>query len=427
MSVNYGRVPVHVLLLAFMASLSWAPQALPQQRIPLTLAEAEDLAVAGEPGQAALLDRAAAMREAAVAATQLPDPTLRVGLANFPISGGGFSTEGMTQAQLGFRQTFPRRRTRALGGDQMRSQAEAFASGAAARERDVIAAVRGAWLEVWFAQEALTLVNESRPFFVDLVSITRSMYGVGRKSQHDVLRAELELSRLDDRIIDIERARAEAQAGLSRWLGTDARRPLAMARPDWDTLLTLEELQSQLASHPSLLAAEANVAARQAAVGVAEENKKPGWALDVGYGYRDGFLPNGEPRSDFVSLAVSIDLPLFERDRQDRQLAAALGQRRAAVNTRAELLARLISELAAEHARWTDLSRRLELYESRILEQSKAQAQAALLAYQSDAGDFADVMRSYIDELNTRLDHIRLQVDRAQSYASLANLGGIER
>ena len=54
-----------------------------------------------------------------------------------------------------------------------------------------------------------------------------------------------------------------------------------------------------------------------------------------------------------------------------------------------------------------------------------AEAAAALAAYQSDAGDFADVMRGFIDDLNTRLDYVRLQVDTAQSYAVLANLGGI--
>ena len=99
----------------------------------------------------------------------------------------------------------------------------------------------------------------------------------------------------------------------------------------------------------------------------------------------------------------------------------------AARNARAELEARLLSELNTEDARFSELSRRLQLYDSRILEQSRGQAQAALLAYQSDAGDFADVMRSYIDELNTRLDHIRLQVNRAQSYAALANLGGLSQ
>ena len=122
-----------------------------------------------------------------------------------------------------------------------------------------------------------------------------------------------------------------------------------------------------------------------------------------------------------------MDLPMFGKNRQDRELAAALGERRAATNSQAALRARLGSELEAEYARWTDLTRRLALYDTQILEQSKGQAQAALLAYQSDAGDFADVMRAWIDDLDTRLDHIRLQVQRAQSYAVLANLGGLEQ
>jgi len=253
------------------------------------------------------------------------------------------------------------------------------------------------------------------------------MYAVGRKSQNDVLRADLELSRLDDRLIETERAHAEAQAALSRWLGQDAYRPIAMKLPAWETLPMLPDLRAGLESHPLLVAARAGVSARQAAVGIAEAKKKPGWALDVGYGYRDGFLPNGEPRSDFVSVSVTVDLPLFGENRQDRNLAAALGERRAAASSQAELKASLQSELEAEYARWRDLTRRLSLYETQILDQSNGQTEAALLAYQSDTGDFADVMRAHIDNLNTRLEYIRLQVERAQSFAVLANLGGIQR
>jgi outer membrane protein TolC len=290
----------------------------------------------------------------------------------------------------------------------------------------VLTAVRTAWLDIYFSHQSWMLLNESRPFFADLVTITRSLYSVGRKSQQDVLRAELELSRLDDRLIEVARARAEAQASLSRWLGRDAYRPVAPKLPTWPSPPALEQLHARLAAHPSQGAADAGVSARQAAVRVAEENKKPGWALDLGYGYREGFLPNGEPRSDFVSLSVTVELPFFGKNRQDRKLAAALSERRAAVNSQAELRARLKSELNLEFARWTELTRRLALYESRILGQSSAQAQAALLAYQSDAGDFADVMRAHIDDLDTRIEYIRLQVERVQTHAVLVNLGGLE-
>ena len=75
---------------------------------PLTIAEAEDLALRDEPGLEELRANAGALQEQSVAAGSLPDMSLRVGLANFPIESGGFSTEGMTQAHVGIRQEFPR-------------------------------------------------------------------------------------------------------------------------------------------------------------------------------------------------------------------------------------------------------------------------------------------------------------------------------
>ena len=124
---------------------------------------------------------------------------------------------------------------------------------------------------------------------------------------------------------------------------------------------------------------------------------------------------------------MSVGLPIFNDNRQDRNLASALKERRAAVASKDEVRAALRSRLQTQYARWSELSRRLTLYENQILGQSTDRAQAALLAYQSDAGDFSDVMRAYIDDLNTRLEYIRLRVERAQSYAELANLGGIPR
>ena len=404
-----------------------APVASARQEVPLTLAEAEDIALANEPGQLAMLAVADALDEQASAAGELPDPTLRVGLGNFPINGGGFSTEAMTQAQLGVRQVFTRGRARALGSERLKSMADERTCSAQARSRDVMAATRVAWLEIYYWQKAHQIVTESRPFFEDLVNVTRSMYAVGRKSQHDVLRAELELSRLDDRLIEAGRARAEARATMSQWLGADAYRPLAMRLPAWPRPPAQAELRAQLGEHPRIAAADTTVQVMQSGVDLAKERSKPDWALDIAYGYREGSLPNGEPRSDFISVSVSVGLPFFGRDRQDSELAAALSERRAAVASKAELQAELLSELDLRYARWRDLNERLALYENQILGQSKGQAQAALLAYQSDTGDFSDVMRGYIDDLNTRLEYTRLQVERAQSYAVLANLGGIQR
>jgi outer membrane protein TolC len=415
----------HVVVIALLA-LPFA-HASAQHDIPLTIAEAEKLALASEPGQQALRARAAALEEQAVVAGALPDPMLRVGLNNYPIESGGFTTEGMTNVGAVYRQAFPRGDTRSLSNRRFTRLAEAQMQEADARGDDVLAATRIAWLDLYYWSKARELVRESRPFFDDLATITRSLYAVGRRNQQDVLRAELELSRLDDRLIDIERQQLRARAQLREWIGEDAGRRVAGKLPRWDDAPPLEDLIAALREHPALQAADARIAAQDTGVEIAEQRSKPGWALDVGYSYRNGSLPSGDPRSDFVTVGVTVDLPFFSRKSVDSTLSAALQERSAARADKQRMQRSLESRLAAEYARWQELSRRLALYEERILVQANDHAQASLLAYQNDRGDFADVMRGYIDDLNTRIDYVRLNVEREQAYAVLANLGGLPR
>jgi len=398
-----------------------------QHNIPLTLAEVEDKALLAEPGQQAMRAKALALQERGVVAGELPDPMLRIGLNNFPLQSGGFTTESMTSAGVGVRQAFPAGKTRDIATRRFDFLASEMNQNAAARGRNVLTAARQSWLDLYYWERAHALVSESRPLFDDLATITRSLYAVGRKTQQDLLRAELELSRLDDRLIAIERQRSRSRAALGEWIGGDARRPVALKLPAWSSVPAFESLQSSLLQHPMMQAADAHIDARVAGVDLAEQRSKPGWALDVGYSYRDGSLSSGQPRSDLITLGVTVDLPFFRKRSVDSSLSAALQERSAANSTREQTLRRLRSQLESEFSLWNDLTRRLDLYDRQILSQASANAEASLLAYQSDKGDFADVMRAYIDDLNTRLDHIRLQVERAQSFAVLANLGGLSQ
>lgn len=410
------------VLLVFLCS--FAP-AMAQQHLPLTLKEAEALALDAEPGQAAFQAASAAYSEKAVAAGQLPDPTLRVGLANFPLESGGFTTEGMTQGQLGIRQAFPPGETRTHSARQFRFLSAEMRESAEGRRRQVLTAVRKAWLNAWYWDRAYSIVSDSRPYFQDLLTVARSLYSVGEKDRQDVLRAELELTRLEERLIGIEQECKRAQAELSQWVGDESRRPIARQLPSWADIPDLPNLKERLSAHPELQAAGERINAHEAGVLLAKERYKPGWTIDLGYGYRNGFLPDGRPRSDFVSLSVTVDLPVFRANRQDRRYAAALSERLAAIESREQLFRRLQSQLERETESWRELDRRLELFDNRILVLADDQARAALDAYRSDVGDFADVMRSVVDRLNAQLDAVRLQADQAQSYAVIANLGGL--
>ncbi|MEO1246810.1 MAG: TolC family protein [Pseudomonadota bacterium] len=417
--VRFRRACLTVVLLA-----GGACAALAAEPAPLSLVEAERLALEDEPGANALTERARALEAAADAAGALPEPQLKVALNNFPVESGGFSTEGMTSASLGLRQTFPPGASRRLRSEELDWRAAAKYEAAGARRRAVLMATRKAWLALYYWQQAGVQVRESRPFFEELSSVTRSLYSVGRKSQQDVLRAELELSRLDDRLITIEQQQAAARARFAQWVGRAASRPLAERLPEWEAVPTLSDLAERLPLHAIVKSADAEIASRASAVDVATERRKPGWALDVGYAYREGSLPAGTPRSDFLSIGVTFGLPFTRKRSIDSNLQAALSERSAAASARQQLLRELNAELAAEHVRFTQSSRRVALYERQILAGAREHASAALDAYQSDTADFADVMRAYIDDLQTRTDYIELKVTRAESYSALAYLGG---
>ena len=391
---------------------------------PLAITEAEQRALQDEPGAAELLSQAQAFEELAVAAGELPDPQLRLGAANLPLEGGGFRTEGMTQAQLGLRQTFPPATARAAAARHQKRLAAERRALAGQRTRNVLLMVREAWLETWLHTRSRHLVTSARGLFESLVATTRSLYSVGGRDQQDVLRAELELSHLAARLIAIEQRQEQARAGLRRWVGAAAERDLAPALPSWSAPSGMAALEDALAEHPALAAATARVDAGHAAVALAHSRYRPGWTVDVGYGYRDGSLPNGLPRSDFLSVSALVSLPLFTENRQDRGLAAARARLHAALAAQDELRRELLGELRHAHAGWGDLSRSVQLYEEVITSQAQANAAAALAAYRSETGDFADVMRSHINHLEVRLELLRLRVERHRQRAQLAFLSG---
>ena len=411
------------LLLCASAIQSASAQAA--EAAPLSTNEAEAIAVADEPGFLTLAERAAAIMEQSVAAGQLPDPQIGFGLQNYPIQRGGFTTEGMSQAVIGLRQAFPRGDTRKLKTRQLESLSSGLTADAKNRVRQVVLATRRAWLGVYYWEFSRKLVFDSHAYFSDLLTITRSLYAVGSRDRQDVLRAEIELSRLDDRLIEIDRQIKDHRARLAQWIGdTHAARPLDTDLPGWNHVPNLADLVMQLDSHPALLAADAQIAASQSGVALANERYKPAWGLEAKLGLRGGELVNGTPRSDFASLMLTFDLPLFHKNRQDKILASARHQKQSSLAAKTKLARSLRQELESEYALWTELSRRISVYQERIVPQSAELSAAALAAYQTDAADFADVMRAYIHELDTRIEQTKLQTDRLRSYAVIAALGG---
>lgn len=404
------RVGALWLALMMMSASNWASTE------PLTLAQVDRLA-AEDPGIERFRLQAESQREEAVAAGQLPDPQLSAELMQFPADRPGFSNDEMTQIQIGLRQSFPRGDSRRIRSERERAMARASDARAGERERDIRREARAAYFDLLLEHRRLEVLRDSRGVFDNLVEITERSFASGTVSQQDVLRAELELDRLEDRIDEAERQRARSRAELERWIGEAAHRPLPeSAFPELP-----EHEQWDLSDHPRLQASQARIQAEGHGVELAEQAYRPEWGVQLGYGLRTNSDVRNRHR---LGAMVTVDLPIFTAQRQDRALSARQSQREAAVRERDEIRLGLERELNALQSDLERYERREDRYRDRLLQVAESNAEAAERAYSAGTTEFTALMESRLLALETRLESLSLTAERKKVQADLLYLLG---
>ena len=408
-SLIFGLVFIFASSLAFSQSV-------------LTLEQVEQMALVDEPGINSQQWQMQSLSDQSIADGQLMDPKLQVGLNNLPTDTFEFDQENMTQFKVGIMQQFPSGDSLNIKQQKTQKQSELFLSQISDRKLSIIKEVRLTYFEIYYWEKARKTIKQNKRFFSQLVEIVQSMFSVGRNNQQDLIRAQLELSRLDDRLVKITQKINTQRSKLSRWIGAqNSAQALTTQLPALSVPVISDDFEtlSQLFyTHPKILEIDKKQEISRKDIELVKESYKPGWALNVGYGYRDN-MPNGGKRADFLSAGVTIDLPLFTANRQDKKLLAKEHSYQSLKDKRVAMLRQLVANLQQEVANEEQLQNRHQLYNNLLLPQAKQQTQASLLAYQSDRGDFADVMRAYIDDLNVKLDERRIAVDHLQSKAKI--------
>jgi outer membrane protein TolC len=256
-------------------------------------------------------------------------------------------------------------------------------------------------------------------------SAARARYASGEGKQLEVLQAGLDVAMLREQRLDLDRDETMQRARLARWLGEeDAARAGPFLLPPRSALRPVGELDTVLEQHPSQLDFERRIEAARTAVDLARQANRPGWMLDVSYGFRGGEEMDGEARSDMLTAMVSVDLPLFRADRQQREIAAARAEERGLhemhVDHQREMRAMLEESLGVVE-RTGELER---FYETDLLPLAEQSVQAALLAYRNNRAMVDEVVTARRTALETRIKHLRLAADRAQAQYEVDYLVG---
>jgi outer membrane protein TolC len=390
---------------------------------PLTLAEAQRRAVERSRQTSAQDAAVAASREMAVAAGQLPDPVLKLGIQDLPVDGAdrfSVARDSFTMRQVGVTQEFTRAEKRRLRAERFERQAEKSLAEKTATIASIQRDTALAWFDRYYAEATAAMIAEQASEVKLEIVAAESAYRAGRGTQADVFAAHSTLAALDDRASEFDRRIGTAKTVLARWVGEGAGAPLE-GKPAFDSIrLDTSALDADLAHHPQItvLRKQEEIASTEARI--ARADKKADWSVELMYSQR------GSSFSNMVSVGVSIPLQWDQRNRQDRELAAKLAVADQAKAEREEALRAHIGEVRAMVAEWENGRERLTRYERQLIPLAKERTKASFAAYRGGKTSLTDLLLARRNEIDLRIQALQLEMETARLWAQLNFLFPVE-
>jgi outer membrane protein TolC len=394
----------------------------------LSLQQAVELAQAGNPGLAEIKARAEALAAIPSQEGALPDPTLNFDTLNLPTNSFSLHKEDMTMMDVGISQTIPFPGKLALKEKVAEQEALAATDSIAVARLRLSRDVKQAWWRLFYYDRAITIIGESEAFFQQLLDSAQSRYRLGQGEQQDVLMAQLELSKLKDEKIELTGMRHSTAIQLNTLLsrGPETGIHLANQAEFKNPELTVADLQQQsMQSSPLFEQHRKMLDAAKTRIELAEQDFYPDLTVGAGYAVRQN-TPSGQSRSDFASIRLSVNLPIYAEQKQ----AKAVDQRNSELLQEQYSLQdehnKIHGEIATNTAQYRHAKERLNLLEHEIIPQSRQTVSSLLAGYPLGKANFADLLRTQLGLFQYQTQYWKSLVETQQLLAELSNLVGEE-
>jgi outer membrane protein, heavy metal efflux system len=424
---------LYMLLGAFQPALPEAPPGLPAVELPALVAEAR----ARNPEIAAARRVADAAGARIPAAGALPDPVLSAGLMNAPTD-FRLADDEMAMATLQLTQMLPAPGTRSAREAIAREAYSFTEQRAAETEIAVVARLKTAYYELYFVERALDVLERNRGLLEDFAEIARGRFAVGATPQQDVLRAQTEVTRLDEQLAGL-RARRTAAVGeinaiLDRPAATDlttvypeALRTIVFAAPPPGAFTaaalepaltagfpTAAELESMaLGQRPALRAQDHRVQQYRESLRLAERARFPDIEVMLGYGRQ------GSGGMQRLSAMVAVPLPVFAPRKQRQAVIESQHALAAAEHERAALMSEVRAEIIVRLAEVVRIREQVLLLADGVIPQAQATITSAAAAYQTGTVEFLSLLDAQAMLFRNEIELGRQLADFGRAFAQL--------
>ncbi len=369
------------------------------------------LAIENNPSLVAMQNAARAKEAAISPARTLPDPMFQTGIRNARASDLAINREPMSGIEFMLSQKVPYPGKLRLHGDIAAREAEI----ADMQYQDMVlmvkAQVKTAYYDLWEAERALEVIDLTDRSLQDMEKIAETKYSVGSGIQQDVIKAQVERSKLIDSRLMWQRKKESAKIALNEALGLPPQSPLGRTSKleKVDYKMSLDELTEQaLQTQPQYLQAQTSLERARSVNALAVKELRPDFTFGLGYMLRYQLPDMPKSGADLVSATVAINLPIYAKRKQKKQIEAteySIEMARANSDDVKNTIASRLGDLLAKSERD---SRQTELYGGGIIPQAQLAYESSRAGYQVGKVDFLSML-----DAQTKLYHYQLHYDSA--------------
>ncbi len=396
----------------------WSGQAaLQEKEIEINLNNLLQELFRSNPDLAAAKKRLEASQTRPFQEGSLPDPKISMGwLSNGnPLPGAGLGVEPTSNIGFQLSQGFPYPGKRSLKSTIARKEAESTAMELQAFERFLVKQLKASFYELEYVYDTIELLVRNREVLQRLAKVADIRYTLGRGIQQDLIKAQLELTLLEKKLIVEEQKKASLKAQINTLLNRSPNTPLGHPEKiqELPSLGKFEELNRHAEQFsPKLKSQRAMIDGRQFGVQLAQREYYPDFDVMGGY-YNMGGL------KDMWEFKVQLNIPIYFWRKQrlgleesSYRLVEAQKTYRAAEQ---ELAYRVRDQfLSAQTA-----NSLLDLYKQRLIPQAQLTMESSLSSYESGAVDFLTVLSNFSTILENEKDYYEQRTAYLKAMANL--------
>ncbi|OGW67182.1 MAG: hypothetical protein A3H49_05330 [Nitrospirae bacterium RIFCSPLOWO2_02_FULL_62_14] len=345
----------------------------------------------------------------------LPDPKLQFGYQRMPM------TDPLQGALYGFGQEVPFPGKLRLRGEVATRQADRLEQEYLATGLRLIARLKEAYFDLHFVYKAIEVVEKNKLLLIQFEKTAKARYAVGQAAQQDVFRAQLEISRVLDRLAVLEQQKESLHAAINRLLNRPPAGPLGTPKEIHVPLLTqsLPELSRRAEEFsPILEASSKGIERSEQSVSLAKREYYPDFDLNALGTRNDRINDNG------YQVMLGIKIPLFYETKQRQGVKEALaglaGAREEFTATRQEVLFRVKD--AFVHTQRAE--RLITILRDAIIPQATLALQSAQASYGVAKVDFLTLLNSLLTLQESELEMHGEMVAHEKAVARLEELTG---